>query len=165
LEAQVVYTVRELRGVLRELRPAGLEEHGLVAALDGFVNQLTRQYAERQIHIHKQWPPTPLTIPLPIATCLFKVAQEALRNVIRHTTAKKVDILLEQNSTHTIMVIRDDGEGFATKPQFTQLAHEGHFGLVGMLERIQVCNGQLEVESTPGNGASIVVRVPFVTEE
>jgi PAS domain S-box-containing protein len=164
LEGQVVNTVRELRGVLRELRPAGLEEHGLIAALDGFLNQLTRQYPDRQLEIHKQWPPTPLNVPLPIATCFFKVAQEALRNVIRHTTAQKVDILLEQNSTHTIMEIRDDGEGFATQPQFAKLAHEGHFGLVGMLERVELCGGELEVKSTPGNGATILVRVPLITE-
>lgn len=165
LEAQVVYTVKELRGVLRELRPAGLEEHGLIAALDGFLNQIVRQYAHRQLQIEKQWSSTLLDIPLPIATCLFKVAQEALRNVVRHTTAQKVEILLEQNNTHTIMVIRDNGEGFATQPQFTQLAHDGHFGLVGMLERVELVGGQLKVESTPGEGTAIRVCVPLIVEE
>lgn len=165
LEAQVVYTVKELRGVLRELRPAGLEEHGLIAALDGFLNQIERQYAHRQLQIEKQWSPTLLDIPLPIATCLFKVAQEALRNVVRHTTAQKVEILLEQSNTHTIMVIRDNGEGFATQPKFTQLAHDGHFGLVGMLERVELVGGQLQVESTPGEGTAIRVSVPLIVEE
>jgi PAS domain S-box-containing protein len=165
LEAQVVYTVKELRGVLRELRPAGLEEHGLVAALDGFLNQIGRQYAHRELQIEKQWPSTPLHIPLPIATCLFKVAQEALRNVVRHTTAQKVEILLEQSNSHTIMVIRDNGEGFATQPKFTQLAHDGHFGLVGMLERVELVGGQLKVESTPGEGTAIRVSVPLIVEE
>ncbi len=165
LEAQVVNTVRELRGVLRELRPAGLEEHGLLAALDGFINQVKRQYTHRELEIEKQWPAAPLNIPLPIATCLFKVVQEALRNVVRHTTARKVEILLEQSNTHTIMVIKDDGEGFATQPKFTQLAHDGHFGLVGMLERVELVGGQLEVDSTPGNGTAIRVSVPLIVEE
>lgn len=165
LETQVVATVRELRNVLRELRPAGLEEHGLVAALEGFINQLSRQYPERHLQISKQWKTMPIHVSLPIATCLFKVAQEALRNVIRHTTAQKVEILLEQNTTHTIMVIKDDGEGFATQPQFTQLAHKGHFGLVGMLERVELVGGEMEVKSTPGRGATILVRVPLTTEE
>jgi PAS domain S-box-containing protein len=164
-EAQVVATVRELRGVLRELRPAGLEEYGLVPALDGFLNQLSRQYPERQLHIQKQWPRTPLEIPIDIATCLFKVAQEAIRNIIRHTTAQNVDILLEQSNSHTMMVIRDNGEGFAKKPKFTQLAHKGHFGLVGMLERVELVGGQLDIESTPGHGATILVRIPRAVEE
>jgi PAS domain S-box-containing protein len=165
LEAQVVSTVRELRSVLRELRPAGLEEHGLVAALDGFVNQIARQYPERELQIQKQWHTIPQHISLPIATCLFKVTQEALRNVIRHTTAKKVDISLEQDDSHITMKIQDDGEGFPTQPQFTQLAHNGHFGLVGMLERVELVGGQLDITSTPGSGASIIVRIPLMAEE
>lgn len=164
-ETQVVATVRELRGVLRELRPAGLEEYGLVPALDGYLNQLSRQYSERQLHIQKQWPRESLNIPIDVATCLFRVAQEALRNVIRHTTAQNVNILLEQSSTHTIMVVRDDGEGFATKPHFSRLAHKGHLGLVGMLERVELVGGQLDIESTPGKGASILVRIPHNVEE
>jgi signal transduction histidine kinase len=87
-------------------------------------------------------------------TCIYRIVQEALRNVVRHANAKSVRILLNQRSDELVLAIQDDGQGFVPE-------REKGLGLLGMEERVTHLHGSFRIESTPGVGTSIRVELPF----
>jgi two-component system sensor histidine kinase UhpB len=91
----------------------------------------------------------------------FRVAQEALTNVVRHATAQHVWIELSQSASLLELVVRDDGVGFAVAPTQEQAASRGSLGLLGMKERVEILGGSLDVESAPGRGTRIRACFPL----
>jgi signal transduction histidine kinase len=85
------------------------------------------------------------------------MAQEALNNVAKHSRADRVDIILEQTQELVSLIVEDDGVGF--DPPVTESVTEG-FGLIGMRERAALAGGRLQIESTPGRGATLILRIP-----
>jgi len=94
-----------------------------------------------------------------VETNLYRIAQEALHNVLKHAQARNVSVLLSRRDSHAMLVIEDDGRGFETGAAAPQSANG--FGLVSMRERATLVGGELEIDSTPGAGTSIFVRVPL----
>lgn len=95
-----------------------------------------------------------------IATVLYRVAQEALTNIVKHAAARQVSIILEERAGRVRLIIEDDGKGFNPEAK-TQPAGLGQLGLVGMQERIALVGGALTIELAPGQGTTIFVRVPL----
>jgi signal transduction histidine kinase len=98
----------------------------------------------------------PKTLPPGVASCLYRVAQEGLRNVSRHAEASKVRLELRGEQDGLTLSIHDDGKGL--------LPHEGHsqgLGLVSMRERVRLVNGNLRLEGQPGQGTTLCVWVPL----
>jgi signal transduction histidine kinase len=96
-------------------------------------------------------------LPSEIEIALFRIAQEALNNVVKHANATKIDIELFEEEGNTMMVITDNGLGFDTKvPNFRKLQH---WGVPLMQERARAINGEFLLRSVPGQGTQIVVRV------
>ena len=91
---------------------------------------------------------------------LYRVAQEALLNVAQHASAGRVVVQLERAGSSVVLSIEDDGVGF-TKDQARAQFLDGHFGLVGMRERIELGGGVWHLDSAPGHGTSIVASLPF----
>jgi signal transduction histidine kinase len=91
---------------------------------------------------------------------LFRIAQEALSNVRRHSRATNVEVVVKFNERKVGITIRDNGKGFTLPETIGDLLKEGRFGLVGMQERIQLLGGSLNIESAPGKGTSIKVEAP-----
>jgi signal transduction histidine kinase len=91
-----------------------------------------------------------------VEIALFRIAQEAVTNAVRHAHAERVSVLIEERDRRIIMVIEDDGIGLEPG----EVEREGRLGLVGMRERIEMLGGNLLVESAPGAGATIVAEVP-----
>jgi signal transduction histidine kinase len=87
---------------------------------------------------------------------LYRIAQEALNNVAKHSQATNVDVLLEVRGTHMVLIVEDNGVGFVAD----QTSERG-FGLTGIRERASLLGGELEIESTPGEGTTLFVRIPF----
>ncbi len=101
----------------------------------------------------------------PIAACLFRVAQEALRNALRHAEARQIRVALRLSPQEATLHVEDDGCGFVVPPRLATLARGQHFGLIGLVERVAWVEGQIDIQSTPGKGTTITARVPRYGEE
>jgi signal transduction histidine kinase len=146
--------LERLHGLAADLRPASLDHLGLVPTVRHLVSTLNAQGG-----------PTvqfeavglgPGRLPTAVETALYRMAQEALTNVVRHARASKVSVLLERRDNRIILLIEDDGVGF----EYGVAMQSGRLGLVGMRERAEMLGGSLRVESSPGQGTMVLVEVP-----
>ena len=141
-----------------ELRPTTLDDLGLLDAVAAFVNQWSLHY-EIPADFHSAGLPKD-RLDREIETHLYRITQEALNNIVKHAEAKHVTVLLEGRDQSVILIIEDDGIGFDTsKKRVSNVSGKG-LGLVGMSERATLIGGELEMESSPGKGTTIYVRVP-----
>ncbi len=150
----------QVRSLALELRPTMLDTLGLEATL----RWLAEQHQQRtgcEVQVVGHLSGTPLSPEMAIAC--FRVAQEALTNVVRHAAARHVWIELSQSESVLELAVRDDGMGFDVAPTQAQAARRGSLGLLGMAERVQLLGGSLDVESEPGRGTRI--RVSFRASE
>jgi two-component system sensor histidine kinase UhpB len=147
----------EVRNLALDLRPAMLETAGLDATL--------RWLAEE--HQRRTGVPTAVVghlaaVRSELAIVCFRVVQEALTNILRHADAYHVRIELSQTESTLEIVVCDDGVGFDAAVTFDRAALSGHFGLVGMKERVQILGGCLDVRSSRGRGTEVHVSLPTV---
>jgi signal transduction histidine kinase len=162
MRRQVLAVVGQLRGVIGELRPPGLLELGLVAALEGYVASLRRHGDPSLPAIVLAADDPWVGLPEPVALALFRIAQEAVRNAIRHADARTVCIRLRHEGGDVALEVEDDGRGFAMPARLNDLTRAGHFGLVGLAERVDQACGTLAIRSSIGAGTRIAVRLPLV---
>ncbi|MGH3087458.1 MAG: PAS domain S-box protein [Rubrobacteraceae bacterium] len=141
----------EMRSLIFELRPESLESEGLVVALE---KQAVAVEARYEIPVRMALGEEP-SLPLEAKEALYRIAQEALHNTVKHARAGKVDLRLECGETGIALEVSDDGAGFDTAAPFS-----GRLGLKSMRERAERLGGTLRVESHPGEGAVIRVRIP-----
>jgi signal transduction histidine kinase len=145
----------EMRALIFELRPESLEREGLVAALTKQVAVLRTRYnliveADLGEELH---------LPIEMKHVLYRVAQEALYNIVKHARASTVVLRLTKEASEINLEVRDNGRGFDPKGPFP-----GHLGLQSMRERVTKVGGVLAIESTPGQGTRAEVRLPVVPE-
>ena len=151
LRELVVATLQDVRRLAVELRPTALDDFGLAAALE----RLTEGFAEQTgaaVEFESQLGEERL--PDEIETALYRIVQEALTNVIKHAHAERVRIALQKSDGFVTARIEDDGRGF------TESEDGEGLGLIGIRERVELVRGRLEIESSEGNGTTIVVEVP-----
>jgi DNA-binding LacI/PurR family transcriptional regulator/signal transduction histidine kinase len=158
---QVLDVSRQLRSLISELRPLGLKELGLRHALEGYVAHLQREVSSGGPEIRLSLSPGLPPLPEVAAICLFRVAQEALRNALQHAGARQIDVSLLCDSGDVILRVWDDGAGFQVPAHFGELTRHDHFGLAGMSERVAWSSGRLAIRSRPGAGTEITATVPF----
>jgi signal transduction histidine kinase len=142
----------EMRALIFELRPESLELEGIVAALSKQAAALRARYSIQAQEAYCPEPP----VPLAVKEALFRIAQEALQNVIKHAHASQVALSLDHTSGVLSLEIRDNGLGFVVAESYP-----GHLGMKSMGERAEQVGGSFQVESTPGQGTTIRVQVPF----
>jgi two-component system sensor histidine kinase UhpB len=144
--------MEELLRLARQLRPTALDDHGLYSAIESQARRFSSQTGiATDLRTHGE--PAELDEDREIA--VFRIAQEALANVARHAEASRVDIDLVRVGERGIeMTVRDDGRGFATNGSADGL------GLNGMVERARLMGGELEIDSRPGGGTAVSLRVP-----
>ncbi|MCX4662999.1 GAF domain-containing protein [Streptomyces sp. SID4919] len=145
--------VEELRAAVVELRPAALDEDGLVATLRTHVQVLDRAHSARVTYSGY----LPRALPAAQEEAVLRVSQEALHNALRHSGAGQVDVSLDPRGKGALLRIRDDGGGF--EPRTVRRAGR-HLGLVSMRDRTAGVGGRLTVESAPGEGTTITMEVP-----
>jgi PAS domain S-box-containing protein len=146
----------QVRSLALELRPTMLESGGLESAL----RWLAQQHQQRtDIVIEVVGHVTDVSGDLAIAC--FRVAQEALTNVVRHARAKHVWIELNQHEGSVELVVRDDGVGFDVTRTIERAASGGNLGLLGMRERVEILGGTLEIDSQSGQGTRIRIALPL----
>lgn len=148
---------RDVDGIAWDLRPASLDDMGLDAALQAMVRDWSETRGVRgELHIS-----TILDGRLPpdMESHLYRIVQEALNNVAKHAGASRASVLLRRTSGDVEVIIEDDGRGFDVESITT--SREGGMGLTGIQERASLMGGHLEVESTPGAGTTLFVRIPL----
>jgi signal transduction histidine kinase len=155
-------TIQNLRRLTRALRPVYLEELGLVAALDMLARE-TSQSNTLKVTFRRSGEERRLSQPVELA--LYRIAQEALSNTLRHAQASQVDLSLSFTPQATILEARDDGRGFTVPESPAEFAPSGHFGLLGLHERAELLGARLEIHSTPGHGTRVSVSVPAPAEQ
>jgi signal transduction histidine kinase len=155
LNSLVDESVKFVRKLSAELRPSILDDLGLIPALEWHSREFEKRY---NIHVDFQSQVEALkTSPL-ISTGLFRMYQESLTNVARHSGAEKVTARLEVTKDKICLSIRDNGKGFDTTRAETKT-----LGLLGMRERAIMLGGELEIKSEPGKGTVVFITVPLLT--
>ena len=137
-----------------QLHPSVLEELGLAEALRA---ECERRRRRGRIELSVDLDPLPAGVGKDAALCLFRIAQEALNNVVAHARAQTASVKLRGMDDGLILAIRDDGVGFDP----TDPGYRRSLGLVSMRERVRLVNGTLDIESAPGRGTGIVAWVPM----
>ncbi|MGV9574520.1 sensor histidine kinase, partial [Streptomyces nigra] len=143
----------ELRAAVVELRPAALDEDGLVATLRTQIQVLDRAHSARVTFAGRGVK----ALPAAQEEALLRVAQEALHNALRHSGAEHVDVTLDRRGAGAVLRVTDDGRGF--DPRTVRRAGR-HLGLVSMRDRASGVGGTLTVESEPDKGTTIEMEVP-----
>jgi signal transduction histidine kinase len=141
----------------RELRPAVLDDLGLIPALHSFVKIFSKR---TRLHVHLTAFAGIEQLDIAKRTVLFRVAQEALTNVARHAHARRVEVNVQKVHVAAHMEIKDDGKSFQVERTLNARGNK-RLGLLGMRERVEMVGGTFCVESAPGKGTAIQVEIPF----
>jgi len=152
-------SVIEIRRIIAGLRPTMLDDLGLVVALERYIQSLQME-TKLSIKIEVKGDDTPALSP-EAETTIFRIAQEGLNNIIKHSDCSNAVLSIGLENGHLLLVIQDDGAGFDLLGLQKRSTHS--FGLVGMRERAQTLGGLLEVDSSPGEGATITARFPLAS--
>ena len=143
--------VDEAHHLAWELRPAALDDLGLETALSNYVEKWSdRNSISLDFHSGLD----KLRLPAPVETAVFRIVQEALTNVLKHAQANRVSVMLEYRNDELLVIVEDNGRGFQPGKERDGL------GLVGIHERVALVGGKLNIESEPGSGTTLVVRIP-----
>jgi signal transduction histidine kinase len=151
LRELVVATLQDVRRLAVELRPKALDDFGLLPALERLAQTFTEQVG---IETDVEASLGDTRLPPEVETALYRLVQEALTNVVKHSRARHVSISLVRRASSVSAVIEDDGVGFR------ESSGEG-LGLIGMRERVGLLDGRLEIESRPDHGTTIMAEVPL----
>lgn len=148
----------DVRHLAYHYHPSILDDLGLSIALQRLVEDVgSRNHLEAHITCHD----LPKTLSQDIATCLYRIAQESLNNVVRHAKASRVEVTLAQSSIGLLFTIADDGVGF---PPDLPRTESGGLGLLSMKERVALVGGTLTIESAIGAGTKLQASIPLTEE-
>ena len=156
LETIAEQTIENLRRTTRALRPAYLEDLGLVTALEMLARE-TESSSNVKVNFQKQGNEKRLAAPVELA--LYRMAQEALNNVARHAQATQAELGIHFALEGLEMQISDNGIGFEAPNTPADFAPSGHFGLLGMYERADLIGAQMTIRPTPGKGTQLTIRL------
>lgn len=154
---------RDVHSLALELRPTALDDLGLEVALSNHLDAWSsrwqisadfhsRGFLGRRLALH-------------LETTIYRIAQEALTNIVRHARAGRVSIVLERTDDRLILIVEDDGSGFDVKAVMKNAETEQRLGLLGMKERVALVGGSLSIESAQSRGTTLHVRIPFSLQE
>ena len=159
LEGLTDTLMRDIHRLAWELRPAVLDDFGLEMAL--------RRYADEwaalsgvPVDFHSLGMAARRLAP-DLETTLYRITREALTNVFRHAKARRVSVLVERRARDVSLIVEDDGQGFEAAATLGASTTQGKLGLLGMQERATLAGGSLEIESNPGTGTTLIVRLPL----
>ncbi len=149
--------VKGVRRLSQDLRPAAIDRLGLLSAIRWLAEE-SEKYSGIKTRVNVIGKEHQL--PEDVAVALFRIIQEAVRNIGKHSGATRAGIIVEFHGHKTRITVSDNGKGFTLPSQVTELAKLGKLGLAGMQERVQLIDGTMSVQSEPGKATTITVEVP-----
>lgn len=149
---------RDVHSLAWGLRPPALDDLGIDTALYNYVEEWAKQ-SRVLVDFHSSGFDDG-RLPVAAQTTIYRIAQEALTNVIKHSEADQVSLFLERRDGEIITVIEDNGRGFDVEESIRSSFKDGKLGVLGMRERASLLGGTLTIESAPGVGTSVFVRIP-----
>ncbi len=155
LRTQAIETLEGLRRCAQNLRPRILDDLGLLPALEWMAEDLVKNHG---IDTWVEVEGTEQSLPEEVQLVLFRIAQEALSNIRKHSEASKAWIAMEFGDDKVVLIVRDNGKGFTMSERIGDLASSGKLGLAGMRERAQLIGGTLTLQSEPDKGTTVIVE-------
>jgi signal transduction histidine kinase len=153
--------LRELREIMANLRPTSLDILGLRETITRYAEQFEEEYAISTTVDLKGLE----SIPTSVELAIFRILQEELTNVRKHSNAESVKIRSEASQGDLMLMVEDDGVGFDPEMLAAEQESGKHLGLMAMRERAELLGGELTVHSIPGMGTRVTVRIPMISEE
>ncbi len=147
-------TIQTVRRIATELRPGILDNLGLVAAIEW---QAAEFESRSGLKCSVQADPEMPNLDPELNTAFFRIFQETLTNVIRHSRATRVEVRLSKDADRVVLSIRDNGRGISDE----EISNTRSIGLRGMRERAALIGGQVSIRGSPGNGTTVTVQIPF----
>jgi len=151
-------TIRAVHTLAFELRPSVLDDLGLVAAVGRYCRSLSQRGLDVDFHVAGM---EDTRLAPERETAMYRIIQEALTNVVRHSEATEASVVLERRADCIIAIVEDNGKGFNVDQMLDSSMRDRSLGLYGMHERATLVGAKLTIESTPGSGASVFVETPI----
>jgi len=162
--ARLQTLIDQLRALYIRMRPAALDQLGLHAALDMLAMDLSERN-DVSIGLNPRAELDGVFLAPAVELALYRAAQEALTNSVRHGRPHEIMITLHRRGDIMRLCVCDDGVGFSVPARLDDLVAHGHLGIAGLDRRLRYCGGRLEVSSTPGQGTRVQIDVPLERRE
>jgi PAS domain S-box-containing protein len=159
IQARLVKTSQETHHIAYQMRTAVLDDLGLVASLKDLCSEFSEHYPDIALDFEDSGPPA--SIPSEVASCLYRIAEESLENIAKHSRAKSVSVRLTFKTGAVVLTIQDDGFGFDSKA----VKGNGGLGLISMKERAHSVNGKLTITAALGHGTRISLEAPLAVSK
>lgn len=159
LRQLIQQTLDDVRRMIRDMRPAYLEDLGLVPSLKALCTDSDTHNTFSVVFTANQ---SDSRLSTDVEVAFYRIAQEALSNIARHAHASNVKVSLKIEEFEAAMIIVDDGQGFTVPSHPAAFAADGHFGLMTIAERVRLINGTVTIDSAEGQGTTVRVSVKFV---
>ncbi len=156
LRQQATGIMDGVRRLTQDLRPSTLDRLGLLAGLEWLANDVSRYSG---IDVKVKVGGTGRRLSPDVELTLFRIAQESLRNVWRHSEATQAEVSVDFRESKVVMIIKDNGKGFAVPSSVGDLTRDGKLGLTGMQERAGLLGGSVTFQSQPGKGTTVTVEI------
>jgi signal transduction histidine kinase len=157
--ARIRGIIDQVRRMAWELRPAILDDYGLESAVARLIEQLSEHAAVAIDYQCSNLDGSQPRLPERVEAALYRIAQEALNNVVRHAHASQASVIVSRGEERVMLLVEDDGCGF--DPTEASRNTEASLGLTGMAERVQLAGGTLTIESAPGQGTTLRAELPL----
>lgn len=148
---------RDVNRLATEIRPSSIDDLGIQRAIESLLESWSEN-ASLKYYLHLA--PKDMRLPKAVETTLYRVLQETLTNVVRHAEAGEVGVILNVADDQVSMIVEDDGRGFPANEEEVAGSPALRLGLLGIRERLALVGGSLEIESSPGRGTTVFVRIP-----
>jgi two-component system, NarL family, sensor histidine kinase UhpB len=152
-------TLEDLRKIIYDLRPTMLDDLGLVPAMRWYARSI---FEEAGIRVQFEIPQENLRLPDQLETELFRIIQEGVNNIARHSNARWVKIRMVQKSDHVLLELEDNGSGFDVKKTASTAVQNKRLGLIGIQERAALVGGEVSIHSEPDMGTLLQIKIPLL---
>jgi signal transduction histidine kinase len=160
LQALTAQIEQAMHRLAWDLRPPDLDDEGVETVLQNYVEDWSQRFGIA-VDFHSRGF-TSQRLPSHLETVLYRIVQEAFTNVLKHAQAQRISVLLECRREYVLAIVEDDGIGCELDTLASVRQGQGRLGVTGMRERAALVDGTVEIESTPGAGTTVFVRLPIL---